>query len=396
MKKLTKKFLTLFLISASIIACEKEEDSIEPMTINPSSNTMSNITAADITKSLDENPLQNTILGQVKPTTTDTNPSFTYSIKSTVPPGAMNMSPAGGYVRVSDQTLYDFEVNPIITGIVTVSNGSDFKDVNVTVSLNDVNDTTSTTGSNHFVVDSYTVKVDGSNNNILITAGGTMTEILSVNLIGITEFPAVTTEYSVTNGEASISLNTPRSYTRADHLVGKIIVKPLGDGEYNINIVAAELWPYIGSTPSIANFNQEFDVEFITGNLSIGGNAKTILRKTYLSINNGISAFDNAKLRIEVFGGVFTMGFESAIPVGTYTITKGIIPLKIAPGAVHVKWDIYHGTNGQDDKIFGDSGTVIITKVGDYYSVDFTNLILVDDTDATLNTTATGSINFKK
>lgn len=394
MKLLPRKILMLFLISASITACDKEDDNIEPVNNTPPSNAVSNITVLDITKSLDENPLQNTILGEIKPTTTDANPSFVFAVKSTIPAGAMNVT-SGGFVRVSDQTLYDFEVNPVITGIVTVTNGTDSKDVNVTVNLNDVNDSATTTGSNHFVVDSYTVKVDGSNNNILISAGGTMTEILSISLSG-PEFPTVTTEYSVANGEASISLNTPRSYTRADHLVGKVIVTPLGKAEYKIKIVGVELWPYVGSTASIANFNQEFNVVFATGNLNIGGNNKVILRHTSLSINNGISAFDNAKVRMEVLGGVFTMGFESAIPTGTYTVRKGYIPLKIAPGDVYMQWNIPLGANGGDDKIYGDSGSVTISKVGDFYTVTFSNLALIDDITPSLSTTATGTINFIK
>src|SRR5690606_11665528 len=54
--------------------------------------------------------------------------------------GAFSLNESSGVLRVADRTLFDYEVNPTISGEVRVSNGDVSIDVSVTIDLIDTGD----------------------------------------------------------------------------------------------------------------------------------------------------------------------------------------------------------------------------------------------------------------
>lgn len=90
------------------------------------------ITAEGLEITIPEKPDNNAILGTI---TAETNVGeVSFAIQSSTPSGAFNISDQGE-VSVADRALFDFEVNPIMTATVAITNGDAQETVNVTVNL---------------------------------------------------------------------------------------------------------------------------------------------------------------------------------------------------------------------------------------------------------------------
>ncbi|UZR96467.1 hypothetical protein [Chondrinema litorale] len=100
--------------------------------------------APDINFSVAENQGQNSVLTYINLQNFDPStqgfPSFEFLSQD--PTGAMTFSPnTGGAILVSDPTAFDYETNPIITGVVLVTMGNgETQTLNVTINLLDQND----------------------------------------------------------------------------------------------------------------------------------------------------------------------------------------------------------------------------------------------------------------
>lgn len=120
-------FLTLFSIFI-FVSCSK--DSVEP---DPTKITVS---PADFSKTIDENPMNGQVIGSVSGNTNDG--TVTFSITEQTPSGAFSIDAASGELKVADETLFDFETNPTISGTVQVSNGVVSENASVVITLNDL------------------------------------------------------------------------------------------------------------------------------------------------------------------------------------------------------------------------------------------------------------------
>src|SRR5690606_18760009 len=98
------------------------------------------VTISDITITINENPSNNQLLGTVEATTNQGN--LTFSITEQSPNDALVINPSTGEIRVLDQTLFDFDTNPIIIGVIKAENGEVFDTANITINLNDSNEIT--------------------------------------------------------------------------------------------------------------------------------------------------------------------------------------------------------------------------------------------------------------
>ncbi|HLV39031.1 LamG-like jellyroll fold domain-containing protein [Xanthomarina sp.] len=98
------------------------------------------VTISDITITINENPTNNQLLGTVEATTNQGN--LTFSITEQSPNDALVINPSTGEIRVLDQTLFDFDTNPIIIGVIKAENGEVFDTANITINLNDSNEIT--------------------------------------------------------------------------------------------------------------------------------------------------------------------------------------------------------------------------------------------------------------
>jgi hypothetical protein len=116
------------LIALSFVSCSKENE-------NSSENEIT-VTTADFSKTMDENPANGRVIGTVSGSTNEGTISF--SITEQTPSGAFSIDATSGELKVADETLFDFETNPIITGTVKVASGAVSKNAVVKITLNDV------------------------------------------------------------------------------------------------------------------------------------------------------------------------------------------------------------------------------------------------------------------
>lgn len=94
------------------------------------------VTTQDFTTNMDEYPENRQPIGTVEGSTNQG--SVTYSITEQTPVGAFSIDASSGELKVADWELFNFDINPIITGIVKVANGNVFKNATITISLNDL------------------------------------------------------------------------------------------------------------------------------------------------------------------------------------------------------------------------------------------------------------------
>ncbi|MDO6598486.1 SUMF1/EgtB/PvdO family nonheme iron enzyme, partial [Oceanihabitans sp. 2_MG-2023] len=127
-----KKLNIILILGFLIISCSSDNE----QTNNPTETTIS---TTDFSITIDENPLLNQILGTINATTNSGN--LTFSIENQSPNGAIAINSTTGELKVANENLFDFEITPIISGVIKVSNNSIFEVLNFSINLNDVNET---------------------------------------------------------------------------------------------------------------------------------------------------------------------------------------------------------------------------------------------------------------
>jgi len=118
--KFTKTlFITLLIITYS---CSKDDD---PIVIN----------LQNLEVTIDENPTSGQVIGTVQ---SDSNSTLTFSINSQTPNGALEINENTGELTVADPMLFDFEINPTITAVVSANEAQNT--ATVTITINNVNE----------------------------------------------------------------------------------------------------------------------------------------------------------------------------------------------------------------------------------------------------------------
>ena len=116
--------MTFFLQS-----CEDSNDDL---------NNDITISISDFTVSIDENPIADLSIGTIQATTNQGNVSF--SILEQTPNQAIKINGTTGEINVLTESLFDYEANPTITGVVRAENSGISKTANITINLNNVNE----------------------------------------------------------------------------------------------------------------------------------------------------------------------------------------------------------------------------------------------------------------
>ncbi|MBT8220849.1 MAG: cadherin repeat domain-containing protein [Bacteroidia bacterium] len=122
--------LSILFLSLVFTQCSK--DSSDPGTPDIT------VTASDFSTTIAENPTAGMVLGIIQGSTN--SGSVTFSLTSESVAGAFSVNSSSGQLSVADATLFDFEINPTLTGTVRVANGSISKTANITVTLTDVDE----------------------------------------------------------------------------------------------------------------------------------------------------------------------------------------------------------------------------------------------------------------
>lgn len=174
-KKNIFKILTIFTI-LSIISCSKDSDNQTPTEIT--------VSTTDFSKTLDENPAIGQLIGTVQGSTNEGSVSF--SITEQTPSGAFLIDTASGELKVADATLFDFETNPSIIGIVKVANGAISKNAMVTITLNNVNEDNVYEGNVYLKTQQEVIDF-GANNYTRITGSMTIGNAEGTGLSDVNE-----------------------------------------------------------------------------------------------------------------------------------------------------------------------------------------------------------------
>jgi len=115
--------IILSILLIGIVSCNNDE-------------TIITVSTSDVLVTMDENPIINQEIGAVQGTTNEG--SVVFSIVSQTPANAFGLNAVTGKLTVLDETLFDFEVNPEIIGVVEVSNGRISELSKITITLNDI------------------------------------------------------------------------------------------------------------------------------------------------------------------------------------------------------------------------------------------------------------------
>ena len=98
---------------------------------------LTEFSVSDLMVSIDENPLAGDLIGNIE---FSANSQLSFLIVEESPVGAVEVSDNGS-LRVLNSSLFDFEVNPIVNGVVEVTDGTKVKEVSFTINLLDVDET---------------------------------------------------------------------------------------------------------------------------------------------------------------------------------------------------------------------------------------------------------------
>ncbi len=96
------------------------------------------ITASDVTTDIDENPDDAAFVITIN--ATSTVGAVTYSIASQSPSSAITIDGVTGEVSTDDESLFDYEVRQSITVIVQISDGTNIKNITLTININNSDD----------------------------------------------------------------------------------------------------------------------------------------------------------------------------------------------------------------------------------------------------------------
>src|SRR5690606_35038748 len=96
------------------------------------------LTAEDFYTEMQEDPENNKIIVTIEATAAEGELSLELLSQSNE--GAFSFDTSSGVLRVTDRTIFDFEVNPTLTGEARVSNGDISIDVTITIDLLDTGD----------------------------------------------------------------------------------------------------------------------------------------------------------------------------------------------------------------------------------------------------------------
>lgn len=126
------KFRLVFLLLTLTFIIQTCEDSNDEL-----SNDIT-LSISDFSISIDENPTAYLSLGTVKATTNQGSISF--SITEQTPNLAIDINETTGEITVLTESLFDYETNATITGIVRAENSGISETAIITINLNDINE----------------------------------------------------------------------------------------------------------------------------------------------------------------------------------------------------------------------------------------------------------------
>ncbi|MEP3387154.1 MAG: cadherin repeat domain-containing protein [Reichenbachiella sp.] len=121
-----KNKLILMLMVLGMASCS--EDAVKEL-----EEELAELTVEDFVGSINDGPKAGDVIGTIKASTT--LGELIFSLKSESVSGAFSLADDTGEISVGDATIFDYETNPSLSGVVTVVNGDIEKEVGVTVTV---------------------------------------------------------------------------------------------------------------------------------------------------------------------------------------------------------------------------------------------------------------------
>lgn len=121
--------LLLFSLIGIIISCSNSDDKIN----NIKETTIS---VSNFIITINENPTNQQSIGFINATTNQG--TLIFSLINQLPNNALSINSTTGELKVLNSSVFNFEVNPVISGTVKIENGNVSETTNITITLNDV------------------------------------------------------------------------------------------------------------------------------------------------------------------------------------------------------------------------------------------------------------------
>lgn len=284
------KILTLILFFG-VVSCSKDSDSGDQGTIAIT------VTTSNFSTNIDENLMNGQVIGTITGSTNQG--SVIFSITEQIPTGAFSINATSGELTIADETIFDFETNPTITGIVKVANGSVFQNSNVIISLNDINEVNIFSGDAELFTQQ---EVDdfGANNythiagNLRIGSWGipnssivNLSSLTSITTIGgylnissnmsLTDLNGLNNISSISGDRLQIlentSLTTINVFQNLTNIPGTLFI---GLNESLVNLDGLENITSIGESLLIQNNISIEDIDGINNLLTVGSNVSSV------------------------------------------------------------------------------------------------------------------------
>lgn len=117
--------LSIIVLSVLTLSCNSDDNTTQA----------EQVLLQDLEVTIEENPTNGQVIGTVQSNSTT---ALTFSIVSQSPTGAVEIDTATGEITVLDETLFDFETNPIITATVSASGVQNLSVI--TINLNNISE----------------------------------------------------------------------------------------------------------------------------------------------------------------------------------------------------------------------------------------------------------------
>ncbi|WKN43122.1 BspA family leucine-rich repeat surface protein [Tunicatimonas pelagia] len=183
-------------LSAQVVATVGTASDTAQVTIILNDVDESTVTADDLAVTINENPSNGQSLGKIN--TTNASGAVTFSFAAQNPAGTFALNDSTGELTVADSAKFDFETNPTLTAQIIATVGTATDTAQVTITLNDV-DETMITATNF----SVTMDENPTNGQVLGTVQASSPMTLSFSLTSQT--PAGAMAINATTGELTVA-----------------------------------------------------------------------------------------------------------------------------------------------------------------------------------------------
>jgi predicted secreted protein len=219
-------FETYPIITGTVTAENRNVSETANVIINLNNVDDTSITATDLYITVDENPNPNQVLGTIDASTNQGNLTFSITLES--PENALQVNPNTGVLTVLTESLFDYETYPLITASVEADSGFETENINITIDLNDLDDTGITISNFEVTIDenpnpnqvlgtidastnqgnlTFSISGQSPNNAFQInTSTGELT-VLNENSFDFETYPIITGTVTVENGFESENVN---------------------------------------------------------------------------------------------------------------------------------------------------------------------------------------------